>query len=46
MIGSIFQKELMLIRRINEKNAKYVIIGIFQIKALVMDHIFAMVAII
>ena len=42
----IFQKELMLVRQANQKNACFVIIGIFHIKFLVMDHIFVMTAII
>ena len=41
----IFQKELMLIRQINQNDVCFVIIGIFYIKILVMDHIFVMVAI-
>ena len=46
MIKSIFQKELMLISEINQKNVYFVIIGIFQMRTLVMDHFFVMVAII
>ena len=42
----IFQKELMLIRQINQKNVCFVIISIFYKKILVMDHIFVMTAII
>ena len=42
----IFQMELMLICEINQKNVCSVIIGIFQIKTLAMDHIFVMGAII
>ena len=42
----IFQKELMLIRKIKEKNVCFVTIGIFYIKFLVMDHILLMTAII
>ena len=37
--------ELMLISQINQKNVCSVIIGIFQIRALAMDHIFVMDAI-
>ena len=40
----IFQKEPMFICQINKKNACFVIVGIFQIRILVMDHIFLMVA--
>ena len=42
----IFQKELTLIKQINQKNVRFVIIGIFYIRTLVMDHIFVMDAII
>ena len=42
MIELIFQKELMLIKQIDQKNVSFVIIGIFQIKTLLMDHIFVM----
>ena len=42
----IFQKELMLICQINQKNVCFVIIGIFYIKTLAMDPIFAMGAVI
>ena len=38
MMESIFRKELMLISWINQKNICFVIIGIFWIKTLVMDH--------
>ena len=43
MIELIFQKELMLIKQMNQENVNFVIIGIFKIKALNMDHIFVMV---
>ena len=33
-------------KKISQKNVYFVIIGIFDIKALVMDHIFVMVVII
>ena len=46
MKESIFQKELMLIRQINQKNVCFAIIGIFYLKILAMDHIFVMTAII
>ena len=46
MIESIFHKGLMLICQINQKIVCFVIIGIFQIRILVMDHIFVMVAMI
>ena len=42
----MFQKELMLIRQINQSNVSFVIIGVFYIKSLVMDHIFVMTAVI
>ena len=42
----IFQKELILTRQINQKIACFVIIGIFYVRTLVMDHIFVMVVII
>ena len=45
MTESIFQKELILIKQINQKNVCFVIIGIFYIRTLVMDHIFVMTAI-
>ena len=38
----IFQMESMLICQINQKNVCFVIIGIFYIKTLAMDAIFAM----
>ena len=34
------------VKQINQKNVCFVIVGIFYIKTLVTDHIFAMVAII
>ena len=40
MIKLIFQKKLMLIRQMSQKNVCFAIIGIFWIKTLVMDHIF------
>ena len=43
---SIFQKELILKKQINQKNVCFVIIGIFYIRNLVMDHIFVMTTII
>ena len=43
MIELIFQKELMLIKQMNQENVNFVIIGIFKIKTLNMDHIFVMV---
>ena len=46
MKESIFQNELMLIREIDQKSVSFVIIGIFYIKILVMDHIFVMSVII
>ena len=36
----------MLIKQMNQKNVSFVITGIFFKKTLVMDHIFAMVAMI
>ena len=45
MTELIFQKVLILIKQINQKNVCFVIIGIFYIKILVMDHIFVMAAI-
>ena len=42
----MFQIESMLICQINQKNACFVIIGIFYIRILVMDHIFVMAALI
>ena len=44
MIELIFQKELMLIKQMNQKNVSFVIIDI--IKTLVMDHIFVMLVMI
>ena len=46
MTELIFQKELMLTRQTNPKNVCFVIITIFKIRILVMDHIFVMVVII
>ena len=46
MKESISQNELMLIRQIDQKSVSFVIIGIFYIKILVMDHIFVMTVII
>ena len=45
MKKSIFQMELMLICQINQKNVCFAVIGIFEIRALAMDHIFVMDAI-
>ena len=45
MKESIFQMESMLTSQINQKTVCFVITGIFQIKALTMDHIFVMDAI-
>ena len=42
----MFQKELILIKHINQKNVCFVIIGIFLHKNLVMEHTFVMTAII
>ena len=46
MTESIFQTELMLTKQINQKNVCFVIIDIFYIRTLVMDHIFVMAVII
>ena len=42
----MFQMELKQTCQINKKNVRFVIIGIFQVKTLAMDHIFVMDAII
>ena len=39
-------KRIDVDKQINQKNVCFVIIGIFYIKILVMDHIFVMIAII
>ena len=46
MINLLFQKELMLIRRVHQKNVIFVIISILRILVLSMNHVFAMVVII
>ena len=46
MIELIFQKELMLIKQIDQKNVCFVIIGIFFKKTLVKVHVFVIVAMI
>ena len=38
----MFQKELMLIKRVHQKNVKFVTIGILKILVLSANHIFAM----
>ena len=43
MTGFIFQKELILIKQVHQKNVIFVFIGTFQVKILVMSHIFEMV---
>ena len=42
----IFQKELMLIKQVRQKNVIFVTIGILKILVLGMNHIFAMVVMI
>ena len=42
----IFQKELMLIKQMHQKNMIFVTIGILKILVLSMSHIFAMVVMI
>ena len=42
MKESIFQTESMLISQMNQKSARSVIIGIFQIRALATGHVFVM----
>ena len=42
-IELIFQKELMLMKRVHEKNVIFVIIGILKMLVLSMSYIFAMV---
>ena len=46
IIELIFQKELMLVKRVHQKNVIFVIIGILKILILSMSHIFAMVVMI
>ena len=46
MTELIFQKELMLIKQIYQKNVIFVTIGILKILVLSMNHIFAMVVMI
>ena len=42
MVELIFQKELMLIKQMHQKNVIFAIIGILKILVLSMSHIFAM----
>ena len=46
MIEYIFHKELISIKQMHQKSVKYAITGIFQIKVLDMNHVFAMVVMI
>ena len=46
MIELMFLKELMLIRQTNQKSAIFVTIGIFQIKGLSFNHVYAVDAMI
>ena len=46
MIGHIFQKELILIRQMHQKNVMLFIIDILKVLVLNMNHIFAMFAMI
>ena len=46
MIELMFLKELMLIRRTNQKSAIFVTIGISQIKGLSFNHVYAVDAMI
>ena len=46
MIELMFLKELMLIRRTNQKSAIFVTIGISQIKGLSFKHVYAVDAMI
>ena len=46
MLKLIFQKELMLIKQMNQENVSFVITGIFKIKTLVMVHLLVMVVMI
>ena len=41
MIELIFPKELILIKQMHQKKLKFVIIGNFQVKTFIMNHIFA-----
>ena len=42
MTESLFQKVLMLVKQVCQKNATFVTIGIFKILVLSMNHIFPM----
>ena len=46
MIELIFQKELMLIKQVRQKNVIFVTVGISKILDLSLNHIFAMVVVI
>ena len=46
MIELIFQRELMLIKEMNQKNVIFVTNGILKILILSMNHIFTMVVMI
>ena len=46
MIELIFQKKVVLIKQMHQKNVTFVIIGILKILVLSMNHNFAMVAMI
>ena len=46
MIGLIFHKELIFRKQMHHKSVKFVIIGTFEVKILIINHIFAMVVMI
>ena len=46
MIELIFQKELMLIKQVDQKNVIFVTVGILKILVLGINHIFAIVVMI
>ena len=46
MIGLIFQKELIFRKQMHHKSVKFVIIGTFEVKILIINHIFSMVVMI
>ena len=46
MIESIFQKEMILIKQVHQKNVIFATIGILKILVLSMNHIFVMVVMI
>ena len=42
MIGLMFQKKLTLTKQMHQNSVIFVIIGTFEVKVLIVNHIFAM----